>query len=240
MKVGAEDKTKLAIAVALSVVAVVTVYVQFFTGDSVVGSAPRPAPAAQAGGAGSPAQAQAARRPTRPVARRRMQGVGQAFQPVWVRYEDDEDFNALEMDPTLRTDLLAAVRAVEFSSVERNIFEFAARRREVVAPSAEDVARAAALQQEAERSAPAAPVVPTVPTAPRAPRLSWRYYGFANQDDADDKRAFLLDGTDVLIGGEGDVFKNRYKIVRIELTQIVIEDMQFESEQQLSIEAPQG
>ena len=169
-----------------------------------------------------------------------MQGVGQAFQPVWVRYEDDEDFNALEMDPTLRTDLLAAVRAVEFSSVERNIFEFTARRREVVAPSAEDVARAAALQQEAERSATPAPVGPTAPTEPRAPRLSWRYYGFANQDDADDKRAFLLDGTDVLIGGEGDVFKNRYKIVRIELTQIVIEDMQFESEQQLSIEAPQG
>lgn len=241
MKVGAEDKTKLAIAVALSVVAVVTVYVQFFTGDSVVGSAPRPAPAAQAGGVGSPAQAQPARRPSRPVARRRMQGVGQAFQPVWERFEDDEDFNALEMDPTVRTDLLAAVRAVEFSSVERNIFEFAARRREVVTPSTEDVARATALQQEAERSAtPAAPVGPAVPTAPRAPRLSWRYYGFANQDDVDDKRAFLLDGTDVLIGGEGDVFKNRYKIIRIELTQIVIEDMQFESEQQLSIEAPQG
>ncbi len=240
MKVGAEDKTKLAIAVVLSVVAVVTVYVQFFTGDSVVGSAPRRAPAAQAGGTGSPAQAQPARRPTRPVARRRVQGVGQAFQPVWERYEDDEDFNALEMDPTLRTDLLAAVRAVEFSSVERNIFEFTARRREVLAPSAEDVARAAALQQEAERSAAPVPVDPTAPTEPRAPRLSWRYYGFANQDDADDKRAFLLDGTDVLIGGEGDVFKNRYKIVRIELTQIVIEDMQFESEQQLSIEAPQG
>ena len=67
-----------------------------------------------------------------------------------------------------------------------------------------------------------------------------QFIGQATAADADDKRAFLLDGTDVLIGGGGDVFKNRYKIVRIELTQIVIEDMQFDSEQQLSIEAPQG
>ena len=40
--------------------------------------------------------------------------------------------------------------------------------------------------------------------------------------------------------GEGDVFKSRYKIVRIEAAQIVIEDMQFESEQELSLEAPRG
>jgi hypothetical protein len=50
----------------------------------------------------------------------------------------------------------------------------------------------------------------------------------------------LLDGTDVLIGSEGDVFKNRYKIVRIGQTQIVIEDMQFQSEQELALEAPRG
>ena len=43
-----------------------------------------------------------------------------------------------------------------------------------------------------------------------------------------------------MIGAEGDVFKNRYKIVRIGLTQIVIQDMQFNSEQELALEAPAG
>ena len=70
--------------------------------------------------------------------------------------------------------------------------------------------------------------------------MNWRYYGFANADEDGEKRAFLLDGTDVLIGAEGDVFKNRYKIVRIGLTQIVIQDMQFNSEQELALEAPAG
>lgn len=236
MKVGAEDKKKLVAAIALSLVAVVTVYVQFFTDGPAVGGSPHAAAAPVAA-----AQPTPARRITRPAPRRRVQGSGQAFQPVWERLEENEDFNALEADPTLRTDLLAAVRAVEFNRVDRNIFEFTTRQRAATAPSAEDVARATQLQQQAERNAAAAtPTGPAEPATPRAPRISWRYYGFANQDDAGDKRAFLLDGTDVLIGGEGDVFKNRYKIISIELTRITIVDMQFDSEQQLTIEVPQG
>lgn len=242
MKVGAEDKKKVALLGALSVVALVTVYVQFFTGAPQNG-APSPAVRQAAGRitAGLPAApAQPARRVT-PPARRRVQGGGQAFQPVWESLRENEDFNPIESDPTLRTDLLAAVRSVTFTNVERNIFEFASRRRVEAPPSAVEIARATALQQAAEReAAPPQPVAPPQPQTPRAPRLSWRYYGFANADADGEKRAFLLDGTDVLIGSEGDVFKNRYKIVRIGQTQIVIEDMQFQSEQELTLEAPRG
>lgn len=238
MKVGAEDKKKVALLAGLSAIALVTVYVQFFTGDPQ-NVAPRPAarPAGQVA-AGLPSTP--ARRVT-PPARRRVQGGGQAFQPVWESLRENENFNPLEADPTLRTDLLAAVRSVTFTNVERNIFEFASRRRVEAPPSAVEIARATALQQAAEReAAPPQPVAPPQPQTPRAPRLSWRYYGFANADADGEKRAFLLDGTDVLIGSEGDVFKNRYKIVRIGQTQIVIEDMQFQSEQELTLEAPRG
>jgi hypothetical protein len=166
---------------------------------------------------------------------------GAAFQPVWTSLADDESFDPLEADPTLRTDLLEAVRSVSFTNVERNIFEFTSRRRVEAPPSAAEIARATALQQAAEREAePPAPVQPPTPQPPRAPRLNWRYYGFANADEDGERRAFLLDGTDVLIGSEGDVFRNRYKIVRIGQTQIVIEDMQFQSEQELTLEAPRG
>ncbi|MDA0207027.1 MAG: hypothetical protein O3A53_00365 [Acidobacteria bacterium] len=237
MKVGAEDKKKVKLLAALSAIALITVYFQFFSDAPQNGAgSPRVRRAA-----GPPtAQAQPARRVTAPT-RRRVQGGGQAFQPVWVSLRDDESFNPLEADPTLRTDLLAAVRAVTFTNVDRNIFEFTTRRRVETPPSAAEIARATALQQSAERGAAAPqPVAPPTPQEPRAPRLSWRYYGFANADEGGQKRAFLLDGTDVLIGGEGDVFKNRYKIVRIGQTQIVIEDMQFSSEQELTLEAPAG
>ncbi len=40
MKVGAEDKKKVALLAALSAVAVVTVYVQFFSSDAQSGAAP--------------------------------------------------------------------------------------------------------------------------------------------------------------------------------------------------------
>jgi hypothetical protein len=238
MKVGAEDKKKVKLLAALSAVALITVYFQFFSDAPQNGAGrPRARP-----GAGRPsAQAQPARRVATPT-RRRVQGGGQAFQPVWVSLRDDESFNPLEADPTLRTDLLEAVRAVTFTNVERNIFEFTTRRRVEALPSAADIARATALQQAAEReAAPSQPVAPPTPQEPRAPRLSWRYYGFANAEQDGQKRAFLLDGTDVLIGAEGDVFKNRYKIVRIGQTRIVIEDMQFSSEQELTLEAaPRG
>jgi hypothetical protein len=239
MKVGAEDKKKVALLWVLSAIALVTVYVQFFSGAPQSGT---PSPAARGISAGTPAaaQVQQARRVNAP-ARRRVQGGGQAFQPVWASLGADETFNPLESDPTLRTDLLAAVRSVTFTNVERNIFEFTTRQRVETPPSAAEIARANELQRAAEReAAPPAPVQPPPPQAPRAPRLAWRYYGFANADQDGERRAFLLDGTDVLIGSEGDVFKNRYKIVRIGQTQIVIEDMQFQSEQELTLEAPRG
>ena len=242
MKVGAEDRKKVALLAALSAIALVTVYIQFFSGapQNGVGT---PTPRSAAGRLSEvppTAQIQQARRAAAP-ARRRVQGGGQAFEPVWVSLREDESFNPVEADPTLRTDLLEAVRAVTFDDVDRNIFEFTSRRPVETPPSEAEIARATALQQAAEREAAAPePVAPPTPQQPRAPRLNWRYYGFANADEDGEKRAFLLDGTDVLIGAEGDVFKNRYKIVRIGLTQIVIQDMQFNSEQELALEAPAG
>lgn len=241
MKVGTEDKKKTLAAAALCGVALITAYVQFFSGAPVIGGGVAPtASSARPVAGGLPARAQPARRLPTAAPRRRVQGGGQAFQPVWERSQENENFNPLVTDPTLRTDLLAAVRAVEFTNVTRNIFEFRSRQRVDPGPTAAETARAAELQRLAERPPAPVQVRPAEPTTPRAPRLTWRYYGYANRDDDGAKRAFLLDGEDVLIGGEGDVFKNRYKIVRIGLTQIVIEDMQFSSEQELSLEAPRG
>ena len=70
------------------------------------------------------------------------------------------------------------------------------------------------------------------------PRLTWKYYGFAGKPGAGSRRGFLLDGEEILIGGEGEVFQKRYKIKRIGLDSIVIEDLQFRQEQTLALTDP--
>ncbi len=140
----------------------------------------------------------------------------------------------MKIDPTLRIDLLAKVRAVEFEGVNRNLFQFTERQKVIAPPPKEDVDEAQ--KRLAAAAASNTESKPQSPQPPRAPRISWRYYGFANGPRDTHKRAFLLDGEEVLIATEGDVFKNRYKIVSIGVNSIVIEDMQFSDQQTLPLE----
>lgn len=253
MKTGTDDKRKTVLALGLTAVAIGTVYVQFFSGSSATGGG-APAPVrATAPKSAIPAQAQ----PSRTVGAlapsgssgtstggrrrvvRRQQG---AFEPIWRRSHEDEAFDALAEDPSLATERLAAVRGTEFNGVERNIFRFGERKKVVAPPPADTVSEAQRRQQEfaAQAQKPAAAATPAAAQPTRAPRLTWKYYGYASPSGDGQRRAFLLDGEDVLIGSEGDVFKNRYKVVRVGLTSVVIEDMQFNEEQSLAITAPKG
>ena len=178
----------------------------------------------------------------RTTTRRRRSSQGGDFQPIWRRSHEDEAFDPLEADPTVRTELLAKVRDVPFSGVDRNIFEFTQRRAKVAPPPPAMANAAQKRQEEFEARAKArANAAPAKPSAPRAPKLTWKYYGFASEAAVGKRRAFLLDGEDVLIASEGDTLKGgRYKIKRIGLSSIVIEDTQFEQEQSLALTAPQG
>ena len=237
MKVGAEDKKKLALAIGLSLIAAGTVYVQFFSGEAApTPPIPRPAPPATA----QQPRAQAARQQQapRPASRRPRTAVrGGEFEPVWRNFAEEEGFDPIEADPTLRTDLLAAVRNVDFNGVDRNIFEFGPLRPATPPPSAEDAGRAQRLQQAfADANRPSAP---PPPSKPAMPRLDWKYFGYAAAPETS-RRAFLLDGDDVLIAAEGDVLRNRYEVKRIGLTAIVIQDLEFDEEQSLPITVPQS
>jgi hypothetical protein len=229
MKIGAE-KNKVILLAVVSVIAVYTVYTQIFSGPP---APPRPA-----------RQAAQARETTRPQRKQtatpagRMLTRGGNFRPVFGTGADDEPLDPMVVDPTLRTDLWTRVRSVEFSGVERDLFRFGERKKPEVAPPdpskvAEAQKRLVAAQnaQQNPKPAPAA-----APAARKAPPISFKYYGFASADGSLKKRAFLLDGEEVLIGAEGDVFKKRYKIIRIGLNSIVVEDMQFEDQQELKLQ----
>ena len=225
MKLGAERNKVIVLAVASTVF----VYVQFFGGEEATPTRRRPAAVASSS---APERASRQRRASAPPRQVR----GQSFRPTFHRADSDEPLDPMTVDPTLQTDLLAKVRSVEFDGVERNLFRFGEKKELVASPSAEEIKasqeRLRQLQEEKRQQVKSEPVV----RKPTAPPIDWKYYGFANSRRDTRKRAFLLDGEEILVATEGDVFEKRYRIVRIGINSIVIEDMQFKEEQKLPLE----
>ena len=83
---------------------------------------------------------------------------------------------------------------------------------------------------------PPAPVNLGPPPAPSAPPIPLKYYGFTNTKGEPRKKAFFLDGEDIIVAWEGETVKSRYKVVRVGVNSIEMEDTQFKSKQTLPLE----
>ena len=118
----------------------------------------------------------------------------------------------LEFDPTLRLDLLEASRAVEYQGNSRNIFEFYDP-----PPPPPPVDPAPPLPDPGDASAG------MDPQPPQQPAVALKFYGTA-QRAGGPRRAFLTDGEEITIAQEGDVVANFYKINRIGVTSLELED----------------
>ena len=75
---------------------------------------------------------------------------------------------------------------------------------------------------------------PPAPVKPQAPPIPLKFYGFAGAR-AGVKRAFFLENEDVFVANEGEVVKKRYKVVRISLNSVVMEDTEFKQQQTLPL-----
>jgi hypothetical protein len=220
---GAEPK-KLAVLGALLVVAAYF----FFSRDSS-DSAPAARPA---GAAPAAAVQRASVRSTRlRPGERGLNSGPREFRPSFKA----KDIDPSGIDPTLHLDLLAKLRDVKVESEGRSLFEIGA------APPSE----IAKLVEPAKiKPSPIGPQLPPPPPPPpaeaKAPPIPLKFYGFVNQSKAGDKRAFFLDGEDIIIANEGDLIKKRYKIVRIGVNSATVEDTQFKganTQQTLPLEA---
>jgi hypothetical protein len=84
---------------------------------------------------------------------------------------------------------------------------------------------------------PPPPSVAPAPPAPApAPPINLKYYGFKIMKADGRTMAFLTDGDEIVFAEENQTLKQRYKIVRITRTNIVIEDTQAKSTQTLAIQ----
>ena len=211
-KLGAEPK-KIAILGALLAVAGYF----YFSNQSSEESAPaaRTATIADLPAAASP------RSPVRAAAKKtadRGPNVGpREFKPSLKA----KDVDPSGIDPTLHLEELARLQTVKPEAEGRSLFDLGA----APPPDISKIKEPEKIKVVVGPMPPPPP--PPPPPEPKAPPIPLKFYGFVNQNKAGDKRAFFLDGDDIVIATEGDMIKKRYKIIRIGVNSAVVEDTQF-------------
>jgi hypothetical protein len=219
--VGAEPK-KIAILVGLGAIAG-----YFYFSNSNSGGSSTPSPASTAQPAAGP---RAGTRPGRAAVRVTQKGLNQTtreFKPSF-KFTGIDPSN---IDPTLHLNLLAKLQDVKVEAGARSLFEIGKEPATVV--KANEPPPIAVTKPPVGPQKPPDP--PPPPPDPKAPPIPLKFYGFVNPSKATNKRAFFLDGEDIIIAGEGDMVKKRYKIVRIGVNSAVVEDTQFKSNNQQTL-----
>jgi hypothetical protein len=236
VKLGAQPWKVAVLGVLLAGVAV-ALYMNVFAGDSESTPAPQRPPVLADPVNKAPVPA-ASRVSSKRAGRGSANTSGEIkFRQGTERPEDRPD--PATIDPTLRLDLLAKVQNVEPESSMRNIFQYGAA---APPPSAKiDLPKVGTIAVNKGPALPPPPPPPVgpppTPPEPKAPPITMKYYGYQISKADGTKKAFLLDGEDVIIAGENDAVKRgRYKVVAIGLTSITIEDTQFKSNQVVRIQ----
>jgi hypothetical protein len=147
------------------------------------------------------------------------------FRPT-LKFKEGEVDRA-NIDPTLRLDLLERVQNVKVGDVNRSLFESLTAPPVEIAKITEPQKIKIPFPYQGPQPAPKPVEVAKAPE-PAAPPIPLKFYGFINPAKTiGPKRAFFLDGEDIVVANEGQMIKNRYKIVRIGLNSADVEDTQF-------------
>jgi hypothetical protein len=114
------------------------------------------------------------------------------------------------LDPRLRLDILAASQNRKYEAGGRNIFRMEELKIEKPLPV---------------RTGEIGPPVPPTPTpTPPPPPIPLKFYGFASKSN-EPKRIFLADEGEVFVAKQGDIVERKYKVVQINNTSVMIEDL---------------
>jgi len=129
------------------------------------------------------------------------------------------------LDPTLREDLLERSRQIAYSGSTRNIFQYY-----TPPPPPAPPAPPPPPSQPAAAAASSQPAPPPPP-----PPVALKFYGIAAPPGSGDKKAFLTDGDEIIITREGETIARFYKVIRIGVNSIEIEDSRSKRRQSLPL-----
>ena len=125
-------------------------------------------------------------------------------------------------DPVLRLDLLAKVQSITYQGTERNIFQYHTPAAPIPKPVASPVTKPVS-----KPSGPAPPAPTPIPL---------KYYGYAHKPDETAKKAFFVDGEEIFIAIEGEIVNKRYKILKIGVNTVEVEDLVTKNKQTLPLQ----
>jgi hypothetical protein len=127
------------------------------------------------------------------------------------------------LDPRLRLDILAASQNKKYET-GRNIFHMEA----IPVPTPVADVR--------DRGFIGPPAPPTPTPTPPPPPITVKFYGFASKP-GEPKRIFLADQDEVFVAKQGDIVERKYKVVQINNTNVLIEDVLNNNRQQIPLTA---
>jgi hypothetical protein len=220
MNVGAEPKK---VAILAGIVVLGLAYYFYNSSNDVTITVPRTAPVT-----GPRTAAGASGRATQRSAR----VLNSEFRPRVMGSRPDDKVDPASINPELHLDLLAKVESIQPAEAGRNLFQFGqAPPPKPVAPVPSNVPKIPVNQ-----GPPPSAVTHNVPTGPPPPPpIDLKYYGYVVSKADGLKRAFLLDGDNILMVSENQTVKQRYRIVKIALGTIEIEDTQAKNTQTLRL-----
>ncbi len=161
---------------------------------------------------------------------RRGQVAIQDFKPT-LKLPDGVDVSRI--DPALKLDLLAKLQDLPLEGGERSLFEFGAP------PAPKTQTPKVAPVNPTTPLSSAISAIPTTPAKPAIPPIPLKFYGYVSDSrmvtPGIAKRAFFLDGEDIIVAGENDVIHNRFKVVRISAGSAVVEDTTNKNQQTLPL-----
>jgi hypothetical protein len=155
------------------------------------------------------------------------------FRPSLNRAREAAASDPTRVDPTLRLDLLVKLQNAKFEGNMRSVFEFG----QAPSPPPQPNQAKPTPFRDAFIGPRPVPPAPPPPPPPPPPQIPLKFYGFVNPARPDVKRAFFMDGDEILVAGEGDTVRNRYRIVRIGVSSAVVEDTQYKDQQTLQLVA---
>jgi hypothetical protein len=126
------------------------------------------------------------------------------------------------LDPTLDVSLLKQSEEIKYAGNGRNIF---------VAGSVATIERpkgTGATDHNPQE------VVFRPPPIPPAPPITLKFFGFENEP-GEPKKAFLSQGEDVFIAGEGEIVDRRYRVLRIGPNSVEMEDVLYNNRQNIPL-----
>ncbi len=224
--VGAEPK-KLAWLIGIVVVAIVVYLINSQSDNSA--SAPAPIAANAGASIGTPgltqrtmAQARAARTRRTVVNKANDRGVLK-LRPI--------NGSKGDIDPTLRLDLLSRLQSIEVTAGQRNLF---------------GMGPVPVEQSKATKFVPpkTPPIIPgptnppglSASSSPASTPIPLKFYGFIqSRAPLTGNRGFFLKGDDVLVGSEGEVLLNQFRVIQLGVSGAVMEDTASKNRQTLPL-----